>query len=286
MERPRTTPDSVASSADQVEAEPILHPLPSRGRRAPVALAVAIAASLGILVWAPWGRSQSGISSASSASSGPTAGSSEERSAASQVLGVERRPSTAPSEPPAAVAVARYSSLVDNEWTVVALLSPNAAPSTEEPATQHASAPPVSPDGPFLVLQQGLTAVAAPVERVGHPDAPCLAPAGSRDRIAVRLPAGRVVYLGITFPGMDPRAEITASVLGRPWITLVRVSPIVVELEGMTAGRRYAMPASGSGGSILFGLTPAALMPSEAYRFAVTSPGLVGPRYLYACVGA
>jgi len=174
---------------------------------------------------------------------------------------------------------------VDNEWTVVALLTPDSAPPDEEPATQHVAALAPSPDGPFLVLQQGLTAVASPVERVGHPDAPCVAPAAARDRIAVHLPAGRVVYLGITFPGMDPHVAITATVLGRPGITIVRVSPIVVALAGLPAERRYTVPSSGSGGTILFGLTPPNRMPSEAYRFTVTAPGIEGHRYLYACIG-
>jgi len=278
------TTRGTTSIDEEVEAglAPPLHRLPSRSGRTPIALAVVIAASLGVLVWAPWGRTTPAGSTASAA---PVALSGQ-TSGASSPPGVAAAPSTLPSGPPVAgAAIARYSSLVDNEWTVVALLTLDAAPPSEEPAIQHVAVPPPSPDGPFQVLQQGLTAVMSPVERSGHPDAPCVAPAGSRDRTAVHLPAGRVVYLGVTFPGMNPRAAIAASVLGRPGITIVRVSPIVVALAGMPAERRYTVPSSGSGGTILFGLAPPNLLPSEAYRFTITAPGLEGPTYLYACIG-
>jgi hypothetical protein len=187
---------------------------------------------------------------------------------------------------PALAGVGRYASIVDNEWTVVALLTSSPAASTEEPSIQHVSAPAPSPDGPFQVLQQGTTELLAPAERPGHPEAPCAASAWSRDRIAVHLPAGRVVYLGVTFPGMDVRARVAAVVLDRPGITMRRASPLVVELTGMVTGRQYTVPATGPGGTLLFGLTPAGVLPSETYRFAIAAPGVRGERYLYACVGS
>jgi hypothetical protein len=257
--------------------------------RRPAVIVLAIAAVIGVLAWKPWGDER--VAVVPSASPSPVvARRTASPPAPSPAAGRTPAP-PAPSAPPASTpnpvagGTGRYVSLTDNEWTVVALLAVGAPASTEEPATPHVPAPSFSPGGPFLVMQQGLTVVAAPVERAGHPEDACLPPATPRDRTAVRLPAGRVVYLGITFPGMDPRAVVTAVRLGRTGDGLRPALRPNVRIAGQPANRSYRIPASGPGGAILFAQRPAAILVSGAYRFEVSAPGTRGPRYLYACIG-
>ncbi|HTS15153.1 MAG TPA: hypothetical protein VMH24_05775, partial [Candidatus Sulfotelmatobacter sp.] len=189
----------------------------------------------------------------------------------------------APATPAAPVAdLGTYVSLTDNEWTVVALLSPDAPASTEEPSLQHAPGPTWTPDGPYLVLQQGLIPTAA--SEAAAPEVVCAIPADPRDQPAVHLPAGRVAYLGITFPGMAPAARVTATLAGYGLPALRRAAP-VVRLGGTSAGL-YALPGTGPGGAVLYVSAPPGMLPSTAYRFEIVAPEPVGHRYLYACVGS
>jgi len=258
--------------------------------RRPAAIVLAIAAVIGVLVWKPWGEDR--IAVAPPVSSSPAVArrtpppASATPVSSSPIVGRTPVPSPSSTASPAATGTGRYVSLTDNEWTVVALLAGAAPASTEEPATPHAPAATFSPGGPFLVLQQGLSYVTAPVERAGHPEDACRPPASPRDRTAVQLPAGRVAYLGITFPGMDPRAAVTVVRLGRGMGGLRTATGLTVRIAGQATNRRYRIPTSGPGGAILFATTPAGIIAPGAYRFEVSTPELDGPRYLYACVGA
>jgi hypothetical protein len=167
---------------------------------------------------------------------------------------------------------AAYTSITDNEWTVVALLS--------------AAAGPVTPDGPYFVLQQGVVPASIPVERPGHPESPCANGNFPRDRTAVHLPATRVVYLGVTFPGMDPATVVRPTMLGRPATVLVRATQLTVQLAGMPPGGRYTVPATGPGAAVLFAIRPPEAVPSDTYRFEIAGPASDGRRYVYACVDA
>jgi hypothetical protein len=179
---------------------------------------------------------------------------------------------------------ARYQSITDNEWTIVALLTPGPGPSVEEPATQHVQVAAPAADGPFVVMQQGVLPVAAPLEGAGRVVAACAATSTPRDRRVVHLPPGRVVYLGVTFPGMDRSAGVDARALGGPTIALRSAGSVTVGLDGMQPGVRYTVPASGPGGTRLFTSTPATRMSSGAYRFELRIPGIAGSRFVYACV--
>ena len=256
------------------------------GTGRPVGLVLAMAAILAVLVWQPWTAptipphpSQVPIALASPGS--PSAPAAPGPAASSVPAST-----VAPSRAPDGNAV--YASLVDNEWTVVALLAPPAARSTEEPATQHSGTAPWPPADPYLVLQQGVVPAVRPIGGAQHPDRACASAAVPRDRTAVPLPAGRVAYLGVTFPGMDPGALVTAAIAGpvkSARTGFVRVASVVVALAGLAPGVRYLVPSTGIGGAVLFAFMPSRPMPSGTYRFDVTLPGIAGPRYLYACVG-
>ena len=179
-----------------------------------------------------------------------------------------------------------YVSLVDNEWTVVALLAQDAPASTEQPAIQPASLGPYPPGGPLLVLQQGIRYTVGPVEGPRETSLTCHAPVPSRDRTAVHLPSGRVAYLGITFPATIPRASVTADILEFPTLFLRHVSSPVVQLSGMGVGRLYTVPSTGPGGAVLFTMAEPGVLPAATYRFDVDSPGIGGHHYLYACIGS
>ena len=233
------------------------------GPRRPVAVALAIAVVLVSVIWQPWGRTATAI-----------------------------RPSTEPASPPAGIVTpptagpqvsAAYISLTDNEWTVVALLASPTPGSTEEPATQHGAS--WSAEGPFAVLQQGANVASGPASRNGVPTPPCLTTLPPRYRPAVLLPADRVAYVGVTFPGMDPATRVTASAVGGG-LTLLRAAPLVIRLAGRPAGQRYIVPSTGPGGAVLFAAFPAAILPPGAYRFDVALPGLPAYRSLFACIVA
>jgi hypothetical protein len=211
---------------------------------------------------------------------------------------VQQPPSAAPSPAPSgagsapsdastdlgAAATQRYVSLIDNEWTVVAFLSADGPVSTEEPSIQHGRGS-WSPGDPLLVLQQGLDEATRPIETRTAAGTVCTGSVGSRDRPAVHLPSGRVAYLGVTFPGMDPQARVTASVVGRAGLALSRQASPIVRIRGLETANQYQVPSSGSGGAVLFAMTPPVVLPPATYRFDIESPGISGHRYLYACVG-
>ncbi len=166
----------------------------------------------------------------------------------------------------------------------MALVTPYGPASTEEPATQHDPGPAWSAAGPFLMLQQGLIPVDAPVERAGDPGTLCQPSGIARDRNAVPLPAGRVAYVGVTTPDPATRRHVTVTILGRPSDTVARAISPSVELAGMGEGRRYVIPSSGPGGAILFGPTSPGPLQDGIYRFKVTGDVPAGTTYLYACV--
>ncbi len=277
------------SQLDREPGEPLVSPtlgayeqpterLRAGSRRGPGTVALIITTGLALAVWQPWAAQRAA-----------TAVSPNRPSASS--------PRTVPGLPPASAAPASYSStadpevfvsITDNEWTVVALLAPAAAPSTEEPSIQHPAAGAWSPDGPFLVLQQGLIPVASPIEdAVGHARDParlCVSTTVPRDRTVVPVPRGRVAYLGVTIPGSVPRPAVSTTVLGNSSVSMSRAISPTVELQGMGAGRRFVMPSTGPGGVVLFTAAPSGPLPSDVYRFTVASPGPVGTHYLYACV--
>ncbi len=191
-----------------------VQPLRADGNGRLLVLVCIVAAGLAVLVWQPWGRGSSRTA--------PSQASQAPAIALDQPPPSPPSPSRAievpvPSSGPAEVLAAEpqpYVSLVDNEWTMVALLSADGPVSTEEPSIQHGRGSWSAGDD-VLVLQQGLDDQVRPIETRKAPDAACTAPTGSRDRPAVHLPDGRVAYLGVTFPGMDPRARVTVTVLDR-----------------------------------------------------------------------
>lgn len=282
---PHSTPEIERASADRLGIEQPVQPLRTAGSRGPIAMVCVIVAIMAVLVWQPWGRAPSTTPSSRASQAAVIA--------ADQSHASPSRPSSpvgasgAPSSPPALSASAPqpYVSLIDNEWTVVALLSADGPVSTEEPSIQHGRGF-WSPGDPLLVLQQGLDYTTRPIESRNGLDTVCLAPAGSRARLAVHLPTGRVAYLGVTFPGMDPGARVTVSVLGRHGLALPQVTSPVVQIRGLTDGRQYRVPSSGSGAAVLFTLTPPSVLPSAAFQFDIVSPGIAGHRYLYACIGS
>jgi len=260
--------------------QPELVRLPSR-RAVPLAVAATIVAFLALVIWAPWGRDDGQPDDATTAQASPGASA-----ASSPVPTSAPRPSPTPgtADPVAAVTLRTYQSITDNEWTVVALLTSAGSPSLEEPAQQHVPAAAPSADGPFVVMQQGVLPVAAPLERPGRVAAPCTATPPPRDQRVVHLPQGRVVYLGVTFPGMDRSARVDVRALGAPRVMLHQEVPVAVQLAGMQPGERYAVPASGPGGTLLFSASPTTRLPSAPYRFELRIPGVAGPRFLYACI--
>jgi hypothetical protein len=279
------TLESAQGRADRSGIEHAVQPLRSGGSGRLLVLVCVAAAALALLVWQPWGRGSSRTPS-SQASQAPAIAVGQASPSLPPTSTVIEGP--APSPAPAAILAADtqpYVSLVDNEWTVVALLSADGPVSTEEPSIQHGRGS-WSTGDEVLVLQQGLDDQVRPIDTRKAPDAACTAPTGSRDRSAVHLPGGRVAYLGVTFPGMDPRARVTATVLDRAGVALSRVVSPVVRIRGMIAARQYLMPSSGFGGAVLFALDPPVVLPPAAYRFDIESPGVSGHRYLYACVGS
>jgi hypothetical protein len=281
VERSGSTDDGLPLGAPRSFEQPP-EGLPGGGRHRPAIVALAIAAVVGLLVWQPWGPGD-GATVAPGSPTPPIARTDASRSP-SPSTGLPRAPAATPATGVPSTGSPLYVSLTDNEWTVVALLTPGAPSSSEEPATQHDAGAPWSPAGPFLVLQQGLIPVATPVEGDGDAGSPCITTGVPRDRTAVPLPAGRVAYLGVTVPGTVPRAEVTVEILGRPSGTVTRATSPTVQLAGMNAGQRYVIPSSGPGGAILFGPASPGPLPPGAYRFEVASPGAVGNRYLYACI--
>ena len=250
------------------------------GGRRPAIVGLAIVALVGIALWQPW------------SAKGPTPPGPSESVLAIGRVPASAAPTPSPASPspsvsatglPGTTRTAFYTTVTDNEWTVVALLAPANPASTEEPATQHPTSA-WSSDGPFLVLQQGLTPVEAPIVRTASSAGPCPPAAVPRDRTAVPLPAGRVAYLGVTVPSGVPRPQVTGSLVGKTSGALARVPAPAVRLAGMDATTRYVIPTAGPGATVLFTLDPSAALAAGTYQFTVASPGASGDRYLYACI--
>ena len=272
--------------------EHVLQPVAVAGARRPVGVTVAILAILAALVWQPWGKSGSPIVPATST---PAAVAADEATPAAS------SPTPAPSQAPLGSPGSRppfgpiasgpggsvpYLSLVDNEWTVVALLTPEAMATADQPWVADGAGVVLQPPGALLVLQLGPNVTGAPIDRAGHPNVACVTSVGFRDQPAAHYPAHRVAYLGVTYPGMDPRARVTAVVLNRPGSAIRRVPIVNVALSGMIDGRRYTVPTSGTGGAALFEPSPPGIMPVGMYRFEIQIPGVPGRHYMYACVGS
>jgi len=240
--------------------------------RAPIAVAAATVVLLAALVWQPWGHA-------------PTTPAALVPASPSLAAIVATAHPT-PSAPTSGVAAepAAYISLIDNEWTVVALLSPTPAGPGEEPALPHPTADLPGSGAPLLVLQQGVLESAKPIERAGKPNLPCTVKTIPRDQRAVPLPADRVLYLGVTFPGINQSAKVAVADLDGASQVLSRVPSLVASLSGGPAEASYRLPSSGPGAVVLFALPRGTVLPNGAYRFQVDAPG-AGVRYVYACVG-
>jgi hypothetical protein len=249
------------------------------GTRGPVLAGLGVVVLLAVLVWQPWGRT-----APQAAPARPVAPPVARAVATPVAVRSQPGPYIGVATPAPASNLATYVSLIDNEWTVVAMLAGGPASSTEEPAGQHGA---VSPDGgPFLVLQQGAQPQTARDEGRDAAQELCSTRVRPRDRVAVALPAGRVAYLGVTFPGMDPGATVSVTTVGQPAPAIRRVTTPMLELVGLTVGTRYLIPSTGPGGTVLFASAPPAILRPGAYRFDIRIPGLLGARYVYACVGA
>jgi hypothetical protein len=252
------------------------------GRRGPAVVAAVIATALGIALWQPWAPSR--MPAASSPAPVIALRAADTATIEPSPAEAPRAPVSVPSAAPVTAGTAFYTTITDNEWTVVALLAAGATGSTDEPATQHPADKPWSPDGPWLVLQQGLTPVAEPIVATAESPGPCPPASVPRDRTAVPLPAGRVAYLGITVPAGVPRPQVTARRLGGAQDELARVPNPAVRLAGLDAATRYIIPTAGPGAAILFASAAPAPLAPGAYEFTVASPQASGERYLYACI--
>jgi len=273
----------IAARRNSLEQPP--ERLSGGGRRSPAVVGVVIALVVGIAVWQPWAPH---VPTSPTPSPQPlaaaTADGASGRPAASPASSAGTYPQPTASAAPGGVArTAVYATVTDNEWTVVALLAPESPASSEEPTTQHPTLP-WSADGPFLVLQQGLSPVAAPIGGSAASSHPCPPVGLPRDRVAVPLPASRVAYLGITVPALVPRPQVTAMRLGAGRGSITRAPAPTVRLAGMDASTRYLIPTAGPGAAVLFTAIPGGAMASGAYQFTVASPGSGGDRYLYACI--
>ena len=286
MARPSEAADTGTARADRASIEQPVERLRTGGNSRPIIMVVATVAVLATLIWQPWGRKMAPqVAARTPPQTEPAVAEGVTPSAATPVSVSPQPVRPSQPSPPAGPHAETYVSLVDNEWTVVALLAPSGPGSTEEPAIQHVPGSPWSPGDPLLVLQQGLNYTVGPFVSAGARDTTCESPDLTRLRTTVLLPAGRVVYLGVTFPGMDPRATVTAKVMQWTGVALKRQPPVVVPLSGRTEGQRYTVPSTGAGGVVLFAAAPIGILPFATYRFDVETPGISGHRYLYACIG-
>ena len=263
------------------------------GAGRPIGVATAIVALLAIVVWQPWGRgapaaadhgspaiaAATGVSALPSPSAGPSAG-----------------PGASPGGPgrPGEAVAAR--SLLDDDWTIVAVLAPDALASADEPWEADRLGVVRAPAVPLLVQQNQLGYTEAPLERPGRPDVACTTPSLFREASAAHLPVGQVKYLGVTFPGMSPKARVTAAVLGVTGIRIQRLPLLVVPPAGGPGDPSYVVPDSGVGAAVFFGrvlsgigtggIGSAGTWPSGTYRFEVRSPDFADARFMYACIGS
>jgi hypothetical protein len=134
------------------------------------------------------------------------------------------------------------------------------------------------------VLQQQLSYTLIPLDRPAEPDAACRAPGGYQHPAAAHLPIVPVAYLGVTFPGMSPRARVSVVALERAGVALKRLPFLIVPTNDTAGAGRYTVPASGVGGAVLFAMARQATLPIATYRFEIRVPGIAGAHYLYACI--
>lgn len=282
MVRPSATGKGDPPGGDALGLEEPLQPVRAGGPSRPVALIVVTAAILATLVWQPWGSAGQKV-----APSAPPAAVLHSVAPVDSPAPASPTPTLRGPRPSFAggtLASATYLSLGDNTWSVVALLAPEPLAAAEQGWRPDATGALQAPGGALLVLQLGPTYAEKPIERADDPGAVCRARDSFRDYAAAHLPANRVAYLGVTFPGMDPRARVSAVVLDRRGLVMQRLTTVSVPLSGMTEGLRYTVPTTGFGGAALFALAPRAIMPVAAYRFDIQMPGVSGHRYLYACI--
>src|SRR5438552_16756968 len=167
-----TTSPTLASAQEHADRAGIEHPvqrLRAEGSGRLLGVVWAVTAAVAMLIWQPWGRG--------SARTAPSQAFQAPAVAVDQALPSHPSPSpavegSAPADAPGALVVADtqpYVSLVDNEWTVVALLSADGPVSTEEPSIQHGRGS-WSTGDQVLVLQQGLDDQARPIDTRKAPD--------------------------------------------------------------------------------------------------------------------
>jgi hypothetical protein len=289
MARSSATRDDERRVADPIRIEQPLQPVRAGGPGRPLGLTVALVAILAALVWQPWGGTAAPVAHATqtaiAAARAPSASADPTTSAPASPAPTPRvaRPSVAPasSGPPI---TDTYLSIGDNDWSVVALMAPEKLAAAQQPWVPDATGELQAPGGSLLVLQQGPNYTRTPVDDPGDPAAICQTRPGFRDYAAAHFPRDRVAYLGVTFPGMNPKARVSGVILDQRGLALKRLSVVTVRLSGMTEGHRYTVPTAGSGAAALFALSPRAIMPVAAYRFDIQTPGVTGHRYLYACV--
>lgn len=282
MARPNATGETDPPAANALALEAPLQPVRAGGPGRPVALIVVTTAIFATLVWQPWGTAGSRL-----APSAPPAAVLHSVTPVDSPVPPSPTPTQRgprPSFGGVPLTSGTYVSLGDNTWSVVALLAPERLAAADQRWRPDETGTLQAPGGSLLVLQLGPTYSERPIDRPGDPGAVCRTKDTFRDYATAHLPADRVAYLGVTFPGMDPRATVTGVVLDRRGLALKRVPVVTVPLSGMTEGRRYTVPTTGFGGAALFALAPRAIMPIAAYRFDIQTPGLAGHRYLYACI--
>jgi hypothetical protein len=282
MARPSATGENDPPAGDSLGLEEPLQPVRAGGPGRPVALVVVTAAILATLVWQPWGGAVPRAAPPAPPAAVLHSAAPVDSPAPPSPTPTLRGPR--PSFGGAPLTSGTYISLGDNTWSVVALLAPEPLAAADQRWRPDATGALQAPGGPLLVLQLGPTYSERPIDRPDDPGAVCRTKDTFRDYATAHLPADRVAYLGVTFPGMDPRAKVTGVVLDRRGLALKRVPVVTVPLSGMTEGRRYTVPTTGFGGAALFALAPRTIMPTAAYRFDIQIPGAGGHRYLYACI--
>jgi hypothetical protein len=289
MARSSATRDDERPVADPLRIEQPLQPVRAGGPGRPIALALGLVAILAALVWQPWGGNATPAGRAT-----PSTIAAAPRSAAAAASSVAQPASPTPTMrgprpsfalmPPRPPVTDTYISLGDNDWSVVALMAPEKLAAAEQPWVPDATGALEAPGGALLVLQLGPSFSERPLDDPKDPAAVCRTPPGFRDYAVAHFPADRVAYLGVTFPGMNPKARVTGVILGRAGPILKRLSVVTVRLSGLTDGGRYTIPTSGTGGAAIFALSPRAILPVAAYRFDIVTPGVAGHHFLYACI--
>lgn len=282
MVPPRATGESDPPAGEAPGLEEPLQPVRAGGPGRPIALILVTAAIFATLVWQPWGGARPRVAESAPPAVVLHSDAPVDSPAPPSPTPTLRGPR--PSFAGGGLTSGTYVSLGDNTWSIVALLAPERLAEADQRWRPDATGVLRAPGGSLLVLQLGPTYSERPIDRPGDPGAVCRTKDTFRDFTTAHLPADRVAYLGVTFPGMDPRAKVTGVVLDRRGLALKLVPVVTVPLSGMTEGRLYTVPTTGLGGATLFALAPRAIMPVAAYRFDIQMPGVTGHRYLYACI--